>query len=1179
MADRTVLIRLMANVSEYVRAMRTAEKSTEDVGKKTEDAEKRSRGAMSRLAQHAHDNEKAWTDTGKAFLGVGLAAGAGLTATAVAFSRFDAEMSQVRAATGATGKTLDDLREAAIQAGADTAFSATEAAAGITELSKAGVSAADILDGGLDGALALASAGGLEVADAAGIAATALTQFKLEGQDVTHVADLLAAGAGKAQGDVSDLGQALGQSGLVAEQTGLTIEETTGALTAFASAGLLGSDAGTSFKSMLQRLTPQSAEARDLMNELGISAYDAGGEFVGLEAFAGNLRDSLADLTPEQRNSALATIFGSDAVRAASVIYQQGAEGIATWTRAVDDQGFAAEQAAAKMDNLRGDAEEFLGSVETSLIGLGEASNGPLREATQDATTLVNVFGDMPDGAQQAVTAVGLVTAGVGLLGGGLLITIPRLEAGVVSLAKMGPAGHAAAGGLRAAGRAAGPIGLALAGLSTVGYVLIDSWVDQKQAVDDYASSLDELTGAVTDASRTVAAKALEDRGALEAAERLGVSTSDLVTAITEGGQAYEDVTERINRMSEANAALNEAQMATSGMNNQTEADLERLRDVLGQQSAALGDAQEQTRRLAAAEEVAAGTVSKAAAEYYEARGGIDAMTEAAAGAAGAIDPMTGAIADSGEQADTAADRLEEWRRSMAGIAEAFVEPLSAYQQLLADKEEAERQAAEATAAATEDAEDSWQDYYEGVSLTLTEYADMLEQQIADQEQWRANLVTVTERGGLEVAGILADMGAEGAQITADMADATDAEFQRMADLLIADAQFGREGVVAELEVMERLGRKGAKNTAEGIAEELGIGAEEVRRIADKYGIALVSGVNPVLSAVGKTPIRFDDTKRANGYATGGVMPGWSPGRDVHQFYSATGGRLDLSGGEAVMRPEWTKAVGTDYVARANAAARSGRPIPEVYEAYATGGVIAGGFTTASSVPKPYSTDPFRTPLSTGAQATMGAAYAAVTKWLAANVPAGGDLVSIGKWLQSKGARVSGHPAFGGVTPGAHSPTSLHYRNRAIDVNYGPGGANSIENAFVRGILPTVLKMASFRQVYYREIGGRTDHDDHLHLGLARGGVVPERGSLLNPHVRDAGGPLLPGFTYNGTGKPETVIPTTPATAVGVGGAVTINRNVNVQTDGTELAGRVVREALRAEREIAALGAAWGVGL
>src|SRR5438876_8494572 len=87
---------------------------------------------------------------------------------------------------------------------------------------------------------------------------------------------------------------------------------------------------------MLQRLSAPSGEAATLMQKLGISAYDTVGNFVGLAGFAGRLRSSLSKLTPEQRNSALATIFGSDSVRAAAILYDQGAEGVRQVVEAVD---------------------------------------------------------------------------------------------------------------------------------------------------------------------------------------------------------------------------------------------------------------------------------------------------------------------------------------------------------------------------------------------------------------------------------------------------------------------------------------------------------------------------------------------------------------------------------------------------------------------------------------------------------------------------------------------------------------------------------------------------------------------------------------------------------------------------------------------------------------------------
>lgn len=71
-----------------------------------------------------------------------------------------------------------------------------------------------------------------------------------------------------------------------------------------------------------------------------------------------------------------------------------------------------------------------------------------------------------------------------------------------------------------------------------------------------------------------------------------------------------------------------------------------------------------------------------------------------------------------------------------------------------------------------------------------------------------------------------------------------------------------------------------------------------------------------------------------NSMASGGVLPGFTPGRDVHHFYSPTGGALHLSGGEAIMVPEWVRAMGGEQAVQAmNHAARHG-------QSFAAGGVF-----------------------------------------------------------------------------------------------------------------------------------------------------------------------------------------------------------------------------------------------
>jgi TP901 family phage tail tape measure protein len=75
---------------------------------------------------------------------------------------------------------------------------------------------------------------------------------------------------------------------------------------------------------MLQALQAPSGKTKDLMDELGISAYDTSGQFIGITSFAGQLKDKLSKLTPELRANAFAQIFGSDATRAANILYEQG---------------------------------------------------------------------------------------------------------------------------------------------------------------------------------------------------------------------------------------------------------------------------------------------------------------------------------------------------------------------------------------------------------------------------------------------------------------------------------------------------------------------------------------------------------------------------------------------------------------------------------------------------------------------------------------------------------------------------------------------------------------------------------------------------------------------------------------------------------------------------------------
>lgn len=393
--NENIMVRLTANISDYSAKMQTAAAQTDKLAT-----------TIVKPTNRARQFETAATKAGMAVGAMSLAFG---VSAVKMFADFDEAMSEVKANTGATGDELESLKNAALDAGKSTVFNATESANAINELAKAGMSTADVLSGGLSGALNLAASDGMQVADAAELMSSALAQFKLEGKDAGAVADALAAGAAAAQGSASDLGYALSQAGLVANSFGISMQETVGALSLFANTGMIGSDAGTSLKSMLQRLAGPSKEAAATMEELGINAYDASGNFIGLEALAGQLQERMGGLSMEQRNAAMNTIFGADAVRAANALYEAGADGVAKWTKTVSESGVAAQMAAAKTDNLKGDMEQLSGAIETALIKTGSGANDALRDIVQGITGVVDAFASLDPSIQQWVVKGGLI--------------------------------------------------------------------------------------------------------------------------------------------------------------------------------------------------------------------------------------------------------------------------------------------------------------------------------------------------------------------------------------------------------------------------------------------------------------------------------------------------------------------------------------------------------------------------------------------------------------------------------------------------------------------------------------------------------------------------------------------------------------------------------------------------
>ena len=358
--------------------------------------------------------------------GAAIAAGIGLAVNAAA--NFEQRMSAVQAVSGASQKEMDQLSKKALQLGKDTSFSATEAAQAIEELVKAGVSVPDVMNGAADATVALAAAGEISLPEAATIAANAMNQFNLSAQQMPRIADLIAGAANASAIDVGDFGQSLSQVGAVANLVGASFDDTAAAIALMGNAGIKGSDAGTSLKTMLTNLQPQTKKQADLMKELGIITedgknifFDANGKLGDMADVAGILNRALKGMTAAQKQATLTTLFGSDAVRAAAVFANEGAVGFNKMAQSMT-KVTAADVAKTRLDNFKGSLEQLKGSLETASIVIGQILLPALRSIVDAVTSVLNKFLNLSTNTQELILAI------VGIVGAALLVTAAFLK-------------------------------------------------------------------------------------------------------------------------------------------------------------------------------------------------------------------------------------------------------------------------------------------------------------------------------------------------------------------------------------------------------------------------------------------------------------------------------------------------------------------------------------------------------------------------------------------------------------------------------------------------------------------------------------------------------------------------------------------------------------------------------
>ncbi|GAB3349934.1 phage tail tape measure protein [Modestobacter lapidis] len=1163
MAERTVLVRLRANVDDFKAQMDRAKKSTEDVGKTTEKSQQQASTALGRLARSAQDNRAAWDDAGMALAGFGAvtvaalgatvkaaidweSAWAGVTKTvdgsATEMAALEGELRGLARTLPSTHKEIAAVAEAAGQLGVKrqdiaaftktmvdlsqtTDMSADEAATSLAQMMNVMQTAPE--DVGRLGAslVALGNAGASTESEIVNMASY-----------ITGSAKLI----GASESDVLALSNAMVSVGINAERGGGVMTRVMQDIYAAVQTG------GSELEGFAEVAGMSSADFARAFESDPVRAIDAVVQGLnGVQESGGNVVATLHDL-------------GYKGTQDTAVLLQMaGAGDLLTKSLDLGNQSWQentalVEEAAKRYDTTASQLAIARNGINDAAIEIGETFLPVLADLAGGLADVAGWFADLPDPVQKTLGGLAGVAGVASLAAGAFLLVFPRVIETYKAFQTLNTTMPGVAGGLGKIGKA---MGIA-AGMAVLGTAV--SALDSAMAPTP--ATMEEMTAALLDMGKSMDTAALDERfralggglateidgfsGAvmrltdpsnMERLNDFGGSLFNAVTfgaAGTGGGAASRRRSlEEIEGLDQALALMvqgGNADMAAKQFEVMA-AEVERnggsvadLRELLpGYQDALKGVENEQ--RLAA--ESATGLAGATGAASI-AVAGIPASVESTYGSLGAYAASLGLSEDATEDLRK---KTEELGSTLAD----FINPLGVYTSLLDEKKAAEESAARKAAEAAGASAESWQDFVTDTGFSFDEYMRRLEEQVNAQANWQTNMLTLAGRVSQGTLDELARMGPEGAPLVADLVNRSDAELDRFDDITAMRSKEATDAWGAQLTmaapVLAGISRKAGQGAADAAAEALASGTSTIADIAAQYGITLANGVNPVLAALGKNAIIPAAPRGVRGqpipHADGGIED------HVAQIAAAGDWRVwaeDETGGEAYIPLSPAKRPRSLDIWR-----ETGRRLGVDVQGYAFGGI--------NDVPRPPSTAPFQPPISSGADAVMEKAFDELRAWLAANLePEASPSSSSGLGPRAASARryvmdTWGIRNIGGFAKrnvyGTNTP-SKHSMGKAIDVmtsNLRIGW--DIAN-FFNG--PGRRQFGVDNVIWQQSIAGRgggafkrmpdrgsptQNHMDHPHIDfLARGG-------LLNPHVRDMGGPLLPGYTFNGTGSPETVVP------------------------------------------------------
>lgn len=423
-------------------------------------------------------------------------AGASIKTTA----DFDSQMSTVKSISGATGDEFTALRDKAIDMGAKTSFSASEAGAAMEYMAMAGWSTQDMLDG-IAGVMDAAAASGEDLAATSDILTDGLTAFGLTAKDSGHFADVLVKTSNSANTNVSMMGETFKYAGAVCGTLGISIEDCAIAAGLMGNAGIKASNAGTALRSGLTNLIKPTKDMTDAMEKYGVAVQTTEAGDVDFMATMKNVREALGGLDATTQAAAVSTIFGKEAMSGWSAIINATEEDFQALTDKIYScDGAAKEAADIKLDNLNGQITILKSTIEGIAIQIGDALMPKIRSLVEKVQEWATWFSNLDEESKLTIIRIAGIVAAIGplLVGIGKVIKFSasvssRLGTLATALSK---AGFMASGASGATGLLSGvlsaiasPIGIAVAAIGTLAAAFVNLWNNN----EDFRAAITEI--------------------------------------------------------------------------------------------------------------------------------------------------------------------------------------------------------------------------------------------------------------------------------------------------------------------------------------------------------------------------------------------------------------------------------------------------------------------------------------------------------------------------------------------------------------------------------------------------------------------------------------------------------------------------------------------------------------